>query len=121
MKISARLAVYLAALFSAVCLASAATPEARQPAPAKDPFPTYTDRAQVPQLWDGIAEALRNAGLPDAIAAIRVRESAVWTAHVDLKPVQDQPPLRAMVSFDMNAWKIFCVTSEPQGCSKYGR
>lgn len=91
------------------------------PPPLAGAFPTYTNRSEVPEMWDGIAAALRQACLPDAIAAIRVRQSAVWSAHVDLKPVAGKPPIRAIVSFELNDWKVLCVTSEVQDCSKYGR
>ena len=87
---------------------------------AKERFPTYTNRAENPEVWDGIAEALRKAGLPNDIAAIRVRQAGVWSAHVDLKSASGQP-LRAIVSFDLNNWKVLCFTSEVQDCSKYGR
>jgi len=84
-------------------------------------FPTYTNRSENPEAWDGIAEALRKAGQPDAIAAIRVRQSAVWSAHVDLMAVSGKPPVQAVVSFDLKRWNILCVTSEVQDCSRYGR
>ena len=87
----------------------------------KTMFPTYTNRSENPEVWDGIAGALRNAGLSDAIAAIRVRESAVWSSHVDLKPMSGRPPVRAIVSFNLNKWTILCFTSEVEDCSKYGR
>jgi len=104
-----------------VCAASAlaAPPDARHSVPTEALFPIYTDRSQNPTVWDGIAEALRKAGLPNAIDSIRVRWTAVWSVHVVLKPTEGQPPLRAVVSFDVNTWKVLCFTSEAQGCSKY--
>ena len=100
--------------------AFAAAPDGPQPL-TKVPFPTYKNRSENPEVWDGITEALRKAGLPNAVAAIRVRESGVWSAHVDLKPMSGQPPVRAVVSFELNNWKVLCFTSEVQGCSYYGR
>ena len=91
-----------------------------QPQPAaKLIFPTYTNRSDNPEVWDGVAEALKNAGHSNAIAAIRMRASAVWSAHVDLKPAIGQPPLRAIVSFDLNHWKVLCITSKDEDCSRY--
>ena len=84
-------------------------------------FPAYTNRSENPEVWDGIAAALTKAGVPNAIGVIRVRESGVWSAHVDLKPMSGQPPLRAVVSFDLNKWRVLCITSKVQDCSKYGR
>src|SRR4030095_7241707 len=104
--------VFAAAVF-------AAAPDAPQPL-GKALFPTYTNRSENPDMWDGIAEALRKSGLPDAITAIRIRQSAVWSAHVELKPMNGQPPVRAIVSFDLNTWKVVCSTSEVEDCSKYG-
>jgi hypothetical protein len=101
--------------------ALAAAPDGRPQPLTKAPFPTYTNRAENPEVWNGIAEALRKAGLPNAIAVIRVRESGVWSAHVDLQPMSGRPRLRAVVSFDLNSWKVLCFTSEVQDCSKYGR
>ena len=101
--------------------AFAAAPDGRTQPQTKAPFPAYANRAENPEVWDGIAEALRKAGLPNAIAVIRVRESGVWSAHVDLQPMSGQPPIRAVVSFDLNKWKVLCFTSEVQDCSKYGR
>jgi hypothetical protein len=101
--------------------AFAAAPDDRTQPQAKPLFPTYTNRAENPEVWDGIAEALRKAGLPNTIAVIRVRESGVWSAHVDLQPMSGQPPIRAVVSFDLNKWKVLCFTSEVQDCSHYGR
>ena len=101
--------------------AFAATPDDHPQLQTKASFPTYTNRSENPEVCDGIAEALRKAGLPNAIAAISVRESGVWSAHVDLKPMSRQPPLRAVVSFDLYNWKVLCFTSEVQDCSKYGR
>ena len=98
----------------------ATAPDVPQPL-TKVIFPTYTNRSENPEVWDGIAEALRKAGLPDAIAVIRVRESGVWSAHVELKPMSGQSPVRVVVSFDLNNWKVLCFTSEVQDCSKYGR
>ena len=100
--------------------ALAAAPDGR-PQPLTKAFPTYTNRSENPEVWDGIAEALIKAGLPNAIAVIRVRESGVWSADVDLQPMSGQLPLRAVVSFDLNKWKVLCFTSEVQDCSKYGR
>jgi len=82
-------------------------------------FPTYTSRSQVPELWDGIAEALRKEGVPNDIAAIRVRQTAVWSASVELKPTKGESPRRAVVSNGMNGWKVLCVTSNVEDCSKY--
>jgi hypothetical protein len=101
--------------------AFAAAPDGRPQPLTKALFPTYTNRSENPEVWDGIAEALRKAGLANAIAVIRVRESGVWSAHVELEPMSGQPPLRAVVSFDLNNWKVLCFTSEVQDCSKYGR
>ena len=66
--------------------AFAAAPDGR-PQPLIKAFPAYTNRAENPEVWDGIAEALRKAGLPNAIDVIRLRESGVWSAHVDLRPM----------------------------------
>jgi hypothetical protein len=101
--------------------AFAAPPDSRLPATAEAMFPVYTDRSQNPTTWDGIAEALKRAGVNNAIAAIRVRQSAVWSAHVDLRPDNRRPAARAIVSFDLNVWKVLCVTSETEDCSRYGR
>lgn len=115
-RISSRSLLVLAFAASAF----AAGPGSPQPL-GKAAFPTYTERSQIPEMWDGITEALRKAAVPDTVAAIRVRESAVWSAHVDLKPMNGQSPRRAIVSFDLNHWKVLCVTSELQDCSQYGR
>jgi hypothetical protein len=72
-------------------------------------------------MWDGIAAALRKGGLSNAIAAIHVRQSGVWSARVELMPLKGEPPVRAIVSFDLNEWKVLCVTSADEDCSRYGR
>jgi hypothetical protein len=115
------LSLSLLVLAFAASAFAAAVPDGRPHPLTKAPFPTNTNRAENPEVWDGITEALRKAGLPNAIAVIRVRESGVWSAHVDLKPMSGQPPLRAIVSFDLNIWNVLCFTSEVQDCSKYGR
>ncbi len=83
-------------------------------------FPVYTDRSQNPEVWDGVAGALTKAGVPNTIAAIRIRQTAVWTAHVDLKPIDHQPPPRVIVSRDLNTWKVLCLESGPKACAKFG-
>jgi len=82
-------------------------------------FPTYTSRSEVPELWDGISQALRKAGVPNDIVTIRVRQTAMWSAHVDLKPSKSETSKRAVVSNPMNGWKVLCVTSSVEDCSKY--
>ena len=99
----------------------AASPEGRPPATAEAMFPVYTDRSQNPGTWDGIAEALKRAGVNNAIVAVRVRPTAVWTAHVDLAPDNRRPPRQAIVSSDLKTWKVLCVTSKTEDCSRYGR
>ena len=99
----------------------AASPEGRPPATATAMFPIYTERYQNPTTWDGIAEALKRAGVNNAIVAIRVRPTAVWTAHVDLKPDDRRPAWRAIVSSDLKTWKVLCMTSATEDCSRYGR
>ena len=99
----------------------AASPEGRPPTTIEAMFPVYTDRSQAPAVWDATAKALQRAGVDNAIAAIRVRQSAVWSAYVDLKSDHREPALRAIVSFDGNAWKVLCITSKAEDCSRYGR
>ncbi len=83
-------------------------------------FPVYTDRSQNPEVWDGVAGALTRAGVPNAVVAIRTRQTAVWTAHVDLKPVDNRPPPHVIVRSDLKTWKVICLESGPQACAKYG-
>ena len=108
----------------AFCLAAgalAAPPDSGPPATAKVMFPVYTERSQNPTTWDGIAEALKRAGVNNAIVAIRVRPTEVWTAHVDLAPDNSRPARRAIVRSDLKTWKVLCLTSETEDCSRYGR
>ncbi len=82
-RISSLALLVLASAASAL----AAAPDGRPQPLTKAPFPTYMNRAENPEVWDGVAEALTKVGLPNAIAVIRVRESGVWSAHVDLMPM----------------------------------
>jgi hypothetical protein len=101
--------------------AYAATPEGRPPTTAEAMSPIYTERSQAPAIWDGVAEALKRAGVNNAIVAIRARPTAVWTAHVDLAPDNRQRARRAIVSSDLKTWKILCMTTATEDCSRYGR
>lgn len=82
-------------------------------------FPIYTSRSQAPELWNGITEALRKEGVPNDVVAIRVRQTAVWSADVELKPRKGEHSRRVVVSNPMNGWKVLCVTSSVEDCSKY--
>jgi hypothetical protein len=82
-------------------------------------FPTYTNRSQVPEMWDGITQALKEAGVPNHIVTIRVRQTAMWSAHVELKPRKGETAQRAVVGYPLNGWKVLCVTSDVEDCSRY--
>ena len=101
--------------------AFAASPEGRSPPTAEAMFPVYTERSRNPRMWDGIANALKRAGGNNAIVAIRVRPTAVWTAHVDLAPDNRRQARRAIVSSDLKTWTILRMTSETEDCYPYGR
>ncbi|MGZ4810717.1 MAG: hypothetical protein ACXV7D_15435 [Thermoanaerobaculia bacterium] len=95
----------------------AAPPEGRPPPTAEAMFPFYTERSQNPRTWDAIAEALKRAGVSNAIVAIRVRPTVVRTAHVDLAPDNRRPARQAIVSSDLKTWKVLCITSKTEDCS----
>jgi hypothetical protein len=95
----------------------------------RDAFAVYRDRAEAPEIWDGAEEALRKAGVADTVVAIRPRPTALWSAHVDLAPPRGAKTRRAIVTWgerpDRNhprgIWKVACLTSEIEDCSRFGR
>ena len=95
----------------------------------RDAFPVYRDRAEAPEIWDGAEGALRKAGVADAVVAIRPRQTALWSAHVDLAPSRGAKPRRAIVTWGekpdrdhpRGLWKLACLTSEIEDCSRFGR
>ena len=82
-------------------------------------FPTYTDRSEAPEMWDGIGRALRQAGVSQDIATVRARPTAMWSAHVELRSRNGEPSRRAVVGNAGPAWTVLCVTSEVEDCSRY--
>ena len=116
-----RLAAAWPALLALGPGAFAAPPADTSPPAATAMFPVYTDRSQNPAVWDGVAAGLQAAGAADAIVAIRVRPTALWTAHVDSRPAPGHAARRAIVSSDLRTWKLLCITSETETCARYGR
>jgi hypothetical protein len=104
----------LAVVASNCALGSEASPKF-----PSDPFPSYTNRSQVPEMWDGITQALRESGVPNEIAAIRVRPTALWSAHVELRSTKGQAARRAVVGNPSKGWTVLCVTSDVEDCSRY--